>query len=251
MHSLKLSKQKMMGTFLFLFGIFAMIYSGIKLTGFAVSQEGAGEFFFIGIVFVIVGIFLMSFSKHSQLEIKLYKKSNGKNGGKEEIYMTDPENLFGKNGTISLEQFRKDMKEIKKDPALLELIKEAYFVPLMDKYAGKDGSESELAEQYLIEIGFEQTKEDESRYALPKTEITRIKKAFSERRGKITSAQKRILTDYQLRYIPQGNRAIITPEQGGERIVIGICPGDINAGKRISSLILKLCDFQHRKKSKK
>jgi hypothetical protein len=253
MHNPKRSKQKAMGALLFLFGIFIVIYSGTKFTGFAISQGNAGGFFFIGIILMVGGILLVGFGKQSQLEIKLYKEA--KKDGKKQIYMTDPENLFGTNGIVTLEKFREDMDEIRKDPELFDMIKQSYFAPLMEKYS-EGGVESELAEQYLVEMGFEPENEEkteseeESRYALPKEEITKIKTAFSDRKEKITPGQKKILANYDLVYTSHGNRIMITPQQGGERIIVGISPNDRNAGKRISSQVLRLCDAQYRKKAK-
>jgi hypothetical protein len=245
MLNLKINKQKIIGTFLFLLGISIMIYSGIKLTGFAISGGDVGGFFFLGILFLIGGILLMSFSGQNQLEVKLYREV--KKDGKEQIFMTDPENLFG-NGTVDLDKFRKDMGEIKKDPELFIMVKEAYFIPLMNKYNG-EGDESELAEQYLIEMGFEPEKENEKRYALPKNEILKIKNAFNEKKMKkgITPAQREILKQYKLEYMQGRTHAKITSEDGKEKMIVSVSPSDRRAGKNTSSLLVKLCDKQFRK----
>jgi len=92
--------------------------------------------------------------------------------------------------------------------------------------------------------------ETRSEHSLPKEEITRIKKAFGERREKITPTQKDILKKYNLGYATNGKRLTIFPMEGGERVIVGISPNDINAGKRISSLVVKLCEKQQNKKAK-
>jgi hypothetical protein len=232
---------------LFALGFFISVYSSFKFTGFVVSQGSAGGYFFIGITLIIGGILLVNFNGQSQLEIELYKDSKN-NGGKEKIFMTDPENIFGTEGIVSLDKFKQEMAEIKKDPELLKIVKEAYFFPLMNKLNEK-GAESELAKQYLVEMGFEsENQEDEKRYALPKSEIDKIKTAFVDKKDRLTSAQKEILKKYNLKYvIPNRGHAKISPEQGGECITMSLSPSDVRTGKNNSSLLVKLCDKQYRK----
>ena len=241
----KINKKNIFGIFLFIFGFFITAYSSLKFTGFVVSQGGAGGYFFIGIILIIGGILLVNLNSQNQLEIKLYRES--KKDGKGHISMTDPENLFGNKGFVTLDIFRQQMKEISKDPELFELVKESYFAPLMKKYS-EGGVESELAEQYLVEMGFEPEKGNDSRYVLPKSEIARIKSAFMDRKDRITSAQNGILKKYGLKYtcLP-GGHAKISPEQGGESITVSLSPSDKRAGKNASSQLVKLCDKQYRK----
>jgi len=243
------SKKKIFGIFSFVLGFFTSLCYEFKFTGFAVSQLNNQNFFFFGVILMLGGILLITLGKQSPLEIKLYKNSSGKGRRKEEICMTDPENFFGNEGVVTLETFRQQMREIKKDSIVLGMIKEAYFVPLMNRL-NEGGETSKIAEKYLQEMGFEPEyeRENESKYALSKEEITRIKKAFTDRKDRLTSAQRDVLKKYNLNYkLLAGGHAKIFPEQGRESITISLSPNDINAGKNNSSRLLKLCDRQYRK----
>jgi len=112
-------------------GILISLSFGFRLTGLVISQGESTSFFFIGILMIVGGLVLFSLETRSRLEITLYKQPSRK--GEDVLYMTDPENLFGKKGTVSLEQFRKEMEEIRKDPELLNLVRETYFIPLTNR----------------------------------------------------------------------------------------------------------------------
>jgi hypothetical protein len=246
MHNFKESKLKVTGLLLFLLGAFIIFYSGIKITGFAVSQENSGGIFFIGIAFVLGGILLINLGGKGQLEIKLYQEAD--KNGRGHTLMTDPENLFG-NGAVTLDRFRKEIHDLKKDPELFKIVRKTYLATLIRKYE-EGGAEAQLARKYLIEMDFEPEEEEEKGYAIPLEERMKIKNAFNDIGGKITPAQMRILKKYDLVYTIGKTHAKISPEQGGRSIAMGKSPSDVNAGKNTSSLLLKLCDEQYRKKLK-
>jgi hypothetical protein len=247
MKNKRFDKKKALGVFLFSLGFFVSIYSNIRFTGFAISQSFSSGFFFLGIALAMGGILLVNLSHQGQLEISLYKIPSKK--GDEAIYMTDPENFFGKNGAVSLKQFKEDMEEIKKEPGLLKEVKGAYFPALMNR-VHEGGIFSEMAKKYIAEMDFTFEKEKESRYSLPKTEISRIKNTFNDVKNGLSSAQRKLLKEYGLEYESRGKHGIVSSQGGEKKVTISISPSDIRAGKNTSSLILKLCEEQYRKRNK-
>lgn len=187
----------------------------------------------------------------NDLEIRLYKRKNEK--GIEEIYMTDPETLFGNFGEISLEKFTREIEELKKCSELLRIVKETYFVPLMEicKRSEKDKKEEhQMAKAYLEAMGFELEEEilENKKYVLPEKEIERIKKAFRERRNKISPEQRKIFEDYYLRYEIKNNCIKVSPKNRRGIISLSLSTSKSkynNATENNLSLLLKLCNEQH------
>ncbi len=238
-----MSRNRLAGFFFFSLGAIACIYSGMRLTGFAISQSFGGTFFFLGTVLVVGGIILGTYGSNS-LEIRLYQKEEGR---RKEDYMTDPENFFG--GEISLRSFKKEMAEIKKDPELLEEVKSAYLIPLIQAYRS-EGCESEIAGKYLAEMGFDIEEMDEPRYLLPRKEIEKIKRVFRTSRGSPNKEQREILNKYNLDFSHGGEHGKIFPKNGGQGIVVSLTPSDWRASLNHASRVVKLCDSQFRKKMK-
>lgn len=238
-----------LGLAYFLVGSFSIIYNIKGITGFTILNSIKSASFVGGLILIVGGILLTVFGKENRLEISLYEQK-GKEGD-ERFYMTDPESLFSEKGAVSLEEFRKRMRDIKKDPELFQMIKEVYFSPLV-KRLNEKGRMSPIAKMYLAEMDFSDEEDSmrEERYALPSKEITRIKNAFRESGNTtLSSAQRAVLRDYGLIYTKGRKHAKITPQEGGEGMSLAVSSSDVRAGKNNTSIILKMCDRQYRKRT--
>lgn len=241
--------MKKTGIFLFVLGFFSSIYSGFKFTGFAVSQFGFQDIFFIGMILMFGGILLTILGSQGALEVKLYRGKS--KGGKEEVYMTDPENFFGKPEGITLEEFKEEIKELKKEPGFVEMIREAY-LPSLIKYAREGGIFAEEAKKRLenMDFTFDEEKHEE-RYALPEDEIKEIKSAFKDLKEGPTPAQRTILKRYGLEHKKISRHWIIYPiGEEHRRVTVSLTPGDSRSGKNTASFLIKLCDEQYRKRER-
>ena len=142
---------KKLGIFIILVGLFFIINSSfVIITGNVISKEINILDSFIGIMFLVSGLTLFLVSE-LESRVSVYDISKGKKKSqKEEFYhMTDPSLYFSKVGDVSLEEFKRGIKEIENDLELIQLVREEYGPQLLEKeYRGKP-LEKNLAEEFL------------------------------------------------------------------------------------------------------
>ena len=235
---------KKLGIMIILVGLFFILNSSfVIITGDVVSKKIDTLNSLTGIMFLISGLALFLVGELESRIVSVYDVSKGKvPRKKEEFYhMTDPLLYFSKVGNVSLEEFKRGIKEIKNDQELMHLVREEYGPQLLEKESKGNLLEKNIAEEFLkvLYSGKIPRKEKE---LITKEEIYKIQGAFKPGwDGKPDSKQSRILKEYGLSYQHGANHGqIYFNKNPNIKIITSSTPSDVNTGKNVARQIVSL-----------
>lgn len=177
-----MNKNKIAGYFFIIFGLI-FISLPDAMTGAAIGTNTfKGAKIILGLIFIAGGISLIV----SKLEeITIYFKKSGKG---EEAHLIDPTLTLG-NYDMTLDEFRRGIKEIADNADLMKIARETY-VPQLEEFGVY---KKELADKFLEVLGRARKNEP---YQLPKEERREIINAFTQLKGNINPQQKEIFNRY-------------------------------------------------------
>src|SRR3989344_2991086 len=226
--------------------LFILNSSFAIITGNVVSKKIDSLDSLIGIMFLVAGLVLFLVSE-LESKIAVYDVSKGKAPKrKQEFYrMTDPSLYFSKVGDVSLEEFKRGIKEIENDSELMHLVREEYGPQLLEKESKGKLLEKNIAEEFLkvLYSGKIPRREKE---LITKEEISEIRRAFDPGwTGAPDTKQSRILKEYGFAYAPKSGHGEIYPNKNQNiKIISSSTPSDVNAGKNVARQIVSLLKNQ-------
>ena len=222
--------------------VFILNSSFAIITGNVVSKKVDVLDSFIGIMFLVSGLALFVVSE-LESKISVYDAFKGKTPKrKEEFYhMTDPSLYFSRVGNVSLNEFKRGVKEIENDPELMQLVREEYGSQLLEKESKGKLLERNIAEEFL-KVLYSGKIPREKKELITKEEISEIRRAFdSGWAGTPNIKQSRVLKEYGFAYIPKsGHGEIYSKKNPNIRILASSTPSDVNAGKNVARQIVSL-----------
>ena len=222
--------------------VFILNSSFAIITGNVVSKKVDVLDSFIGIMFLVSGLALFLVSE-LESKISVYDISKGKAPKKKEefYHMTDPSLYFSKVGNVSLNEFKRGIKEIENDSELMHLVREEYGPQLLEKESKGKLLERNIAEEFL-KVLYSGKIPREKKELITKEEISEIRRAFdSGWAGTPNIKQSRVLKEYGFAYIPKsGHGEIYSKKNPNIRILASSTPSDVNAGKNVARQIVSL-----------
>ena len=222
--------------------VFILNSSFAIITGNVVSKKVDVLDSFIGIMFLVSGLALFLVSE-LESKISVYDISKGKAPKKKEefYHMTDPSLYFSRVGNVSLNEFKRGVKEIENDPELMQLVREEYGSQLLEKESKGKLLERNIAEEFL-KVLYSGKIPREKKELITKEEISEIRRAFdSGWAGTPNIKQSRVLKEYGFAYIPKsGHGEIYSKKNPNIRILASSTPSDVNAGKNVARQIVSL-----------
>lgn len=232
---------KKLGIFIILVGFFFILNSSfVIITGNIVSKRVDVLDSFIGIMFLISGLTLFLVSE-LESKVAVYDPSKGKRPSEKEkfYHMTDPSLYFSKVGDVSLSEFKKGIKEIERDPELIQIVKETYGQQLLDIEKTGEPLKKQIAEEFLKVLYHEKIPEEE---LIKKEEISEIRQAFDPGwYGQPTTKQSRILKEYGFSYQHGGKHGqIYSMKHPKIKTITSSTPSDVNTGKNVAKQIVDL-----------
>ena len=238
---------KKLSIIVILAGFFFILNSSFAIiTGNVVSKKIDSLDSLIGIMFLISGLALFLVSE-LESKIAVYDISKGKAPKKREkfYHMTDPSLYFSKVGDVSLEEFKRGIKEIENDPELMHLVREEYGHQLLEKESKGNLLEKNIAEEFLKALYFGKIPKQEKEL-ITKEEISDIRRAFDPGwTGAPDTKQSRILKEYGFAYAPKsGHGEIYYNKNPNIKIMTSSTPSDVNAGKNVARQIVSLLKNQ-------
>jgi len=158
--------------------VFILNSSFAIITGNVVSKKVDVLDSFIGIMFLVSGLALFLVSE-LESKISVYDISKGKAPKKKEefYHMTDPSLYFSKVGNVSLNEFKRGIKEIENDSELMHLVREEYGPQLLEKESKGKLLERNIAEEFL-KILYSGKIPRQEKELITKEEISDIRRAF-------------------------------------------------------------------------
>ena len=232
-----------LGIIVILVGLFFIINSSFAIiTGNVVSKRVDALDSFIGIMFLVAGLTLFLVSE-LESKVAVYDVSKGKKQTEKEkfYHMTDPSRYFrfSKVGEVSLNEFKKGIKEIKDDQELMQIIKEVYGSQLLDIEKTGDPTKKQIAEEFLKVLYGEEISKKE---LVAKEEISEIRRVFdSGWYGQPTTKQSRVLKEYGFSYQHGGKHGQIYSNKNPKiKTITSSTPSDVNAGRNIAKQIVSL-----------
>ena len=226
-------KRGVWGYFLVFAGLLFLAFP-YSLTGAVIGTAYKGTGITAGLIFIIGGISLII----SNLDDRITVYSRNGVGGREQHFMKDPTLTFGKY-ELTLEEFQRGIKGLENDRALIGVLRETY-VPQLQEIA--DGPKRELAKRFLEVLGIV----EKPKYEMTKDERRRIKEAFTDWRGKLSSKQKRVLEMYGIRHEMGSKHAKFL--LGRAFAPASLTPSDVKAGYRVSQDIIRLIEENYKTK---
>jgi len=224
-------------------GFFFILNSSFAIiTGNVVSKKIDSLDSLIGIMFLISGLAL-SLVGELESRVHVYDVSKGKiPKRKEEFYhMTDPSRYFNfsRAGEVSLSEFKRGIKEIEKDPELIQLVREEYGPQLLEKESKGKLLEKNIAEEFLKVLYFGKIPKQEKEL-ITKQEISEIRRVFDPGwAGAPDTKQSRILKEYGFAYTSKsGHGEIYSKKNPNIIITTSSTPSDVNAGKNVARQII-------------
>lgn len=235
--------KKNVGAIIFVIGISLLMFLKFGMIGYVVSETNVTSeitnFFWgiLNLMFIIGGLLMILGLEKEVSVFSIARKFQDKTYSENEIYITDPYNNFGnQKGTISLEEFRTKINEFKKDPELMEVIKEEYYSPLKDIKDG-GGEKAIFAVKFLEVLGYPEEKSG----GLSKDEKNRIKNTFKNYTNGLTPAQKKIIKEYGGK-IEDTERHYKIIFGKTRPVTVSRSPSDKRAGLNISHNIIHLIE---------
>ncbi|MDP2672740.1 MAG: hypothetical protein Q8O84_02925 [Nanoarchaeota archaeon] len=233
-----------LGIIVILVGLFFILNSSFAIiTGNVVSKKIDVLDSFIGIMFLVVGLVLFLISELESKIISVYDVSKGKNTKKKEefYHMTDPSLYFSKVGNVSLNEFKRGVKEIEDDPELIQLVKEEYGSQLLEKESKGKLLEKEIAEEFL-KVLYPGKIPRQEKELITKKEISEIRRVFDPGwTGAPDTKQSRVLKEYGFSYRRGAKHGQIYSNKNPDiRIITPSTPSDVNTGKIVARQIVSL-----------
>lgn len=224
-----------------LVGLFFILNSSfVIITGNVVSKKIDSLDSFIGIMFLVSGLTLFLVSE-LESKVNVYDISKGKKPfEKEKFYhMTNPSSYFNKVGDVSLNEFKRGIKEIENDPELMQIVKEVYGSQLLDIEKTGNPLKKHIAEEFLKVLYREPKIEKE---LVTKEEISEIRQAFDPGwYGQPTTKQLRVLKEYGFSYMLGGKHGkIYSIKNPNIKTITPSTPSDVNTGKNIAKDVINL-----------
>jgi len=236
-----------------LIGLTFLIDNLINITGFAVFNEATTYMTpWLTLFFITAAIIL--FTSALEKKVVVYDAS-GTNGTNEEkhYHITDPDMYFGTGGgAITLSQFRREIDNLKKDSALIEVVQEAYG-PQLVKMLESPEDKRKVVEKFLEALYGPEKARDYIKAGQPTLSSegeTEIRNAFKPGwKGKPSTEQNRILRKYGLGFEVGGRHGRIYSEARPELFrETSLSPSDINAGRQVGKDVIKIIKDQYSKK---
>ncbi len=232
---------KKLSILVILVGLFFILNSSFAIiTGNVVSKRVDVLDSFIGIMFLVAGLALFLVSG-LEPRVEVYDVSKGKKlSEKEKFYhMTNPSSYFNKVGDVSLNEFKRGIKEIEHDEELMQIIKEVYGSQLLDIEKTGEPLKKQIAGEFLKVLYREKIPEEE---LIKKEEISEIRRAFdSGWYGQPTTKQSRVLNEYGFSYQHGGKHGQIYSTKNPKiKTITSSTPSDVNAGKNVARQIVSL-----------
>ena len=226
--------------------VFILNSSFAIITGNVVSKKVDVLDSFIGIMFLVSGLALFLVSE-LESKISVYDISKGKAPKKKEefYHMTDPSLYFSKVGNVSLNEFKRGIKEIENDSELMHLVREEYGPQLLEKESKGKLLERNIAEEFL-KILYSGKIPRQEKELITKEEISDIRRAFDPGwTGAPETKQSKILREYGFAYIPKsGHGEIYSKKNPNIKMITSSTPSDVNAGKNVARQIVSLLKNQ-------
>ena len=233
---------KKLSIIVILAGFFFILNSSFAIiTGNVVSKKIDSLDSLVGIMFLVSGLVLFLVSELESKIVSVYDVSKGKAPNrKQEFYrMTDPSLYFSKVGDVSLEEFKRGIKEIENDSELMHLVREEYGPQLLEKESKGKLLEKNIAEEFLkvLYSGKIPRREKE---LITKEEISEIRRAFDPGwTGAPDTKQSRILKEYGFAYTPKSAHGeIYSNKNPNIKIITSSTPSDVNTGKNVARQII-------------
>ncbi|MBI2003944.1 hypothetical protein HYS72_00580 [Candidatus Pacearchaeota archaeon] len=235
---------KKLSILVILAGFFFILNSSFAvITGNVVSKRIDVLDSFLGIMFLVGGLALFLVGELELKTISVYDASKGKVPKKKEkfYHMTDPLLYFSKVGDVSLEEFKRGIKEIENDRELMRLVKEEYGPQLLEKESKGKLLERNIAEEFL-KVLYSGKIPRQEKELITKKEIYEIRRAFDPGwYGKPDAHQSKILKEHGFAYAPKpGHGEIYSKNNPNIRILASSTPSDVNAGKNVARQIVSL-----------
>lgn len=223
-----------------LFGLFFILNSSFAIiTGNVVSKRVDVLDSFIGIMFLVAGLTLFLVGE-LESKVAVYDVSKGKKPEKEKFYhMTNPSSYFNKVGDVSLNEFKRGIKEIEHDEELMQIVKEVYGSQLLDIEKTGEPLKKQIAGEFLKVL---YRKPEIEKELVAKEEISEIRQAFDPGwYGQPTTKQSRVLKEYGFSYQHGGKHGqIYSTKNPNVKMITSSTPSDVNAGKNVARQIVSL-----------
>lgn len=230
-----------LGILVILVGFFFILNSSFAIiTGNVVSKKVDALDSFIGIMFLISGLALFLVSE-LESRVSVYDISKGKKKSPEFYHMTDPSLYFSKVGNVSLNEFKRGIKEIEGDPELIQLVREEYGSQLLYIEKAENPLKKHIAEEFL-RVLYHGKIPREKKELITKKEISEIRRAFDPGwSGKPNPQQTRILKEHGLSYQHGAKHGqIYSTEYPKRKTITSSTPSDVNTGKNVARQIVGL-----------
>ncbi len=245
--------------FLIVLGAIILLLSAPSITGFAVFESGSLKAFnFLALAFILIGILLMSHAINLEKRVAVYDDGGNKTSKKREddhFVMTDPHLTFGKNGTVYLGDFRKEIihyRSLGKDgEEMIEVIRGEYGSSLHQLAASGDADKERVARAFL-DILEPREEQEEKSYILNSEERREIQEAFRTWEGVIKKPQQEIMNKYSLTYSTGGKHGKFKQNTYGRSVTCSITPSDSGrVGLNVAADIIKMINSNIHDKTKK
>ena len=238
---------KKISILIILAGFFFILNSSFAIiTGNVISKKVALDSL-VGIMFLVSGLVLFLVSELESKIVSVYDVSKGKAPNrKQEFYrMTDPSLYFSKVGDVSLEEFKRGIKEIENDSELMHLVREEYGPQLLEKESKGKLLERNIAEEFL-KILYSGKIPRQEKELITKEEISDIRRAFDPGwTGAPDTKQSKILREYGFAYIPKsGHGEIYSKKNPNIKMITSSTPSDVNTGKNVARQMVSLLKNQ-------
>jgi len=265
-------EQKVLGLALMVIGLLTFFLQPIgSLTGFAVAENiasSAGAWIYIlGLGIMLVGVMILQTETIDDVlrKVDIYSRPKKKSQGKGEAYeplnqdnikMSDPKLYFSKVGEVSLREFRREIRDFKDDPELMDTFKREYGARLIDKIQEaeytKDKTKNRIGKLFYRAL-YKQPygAEEKEGPLLSKGDAKRITNAFTSWDGSPDSAQSNILSEFNLVYrAKSGHGEICSQDYPEIKISVSSTPSSQNAGRAIAGDLKNLVKIVEEKKKK-
>ena len=200
-------KFRIVGFVLIIIGVFLILASTPRVTGFAVFDDTffRSGFQLVGLVFLIGGALLLTFGKKSlESQVEVYDDGIGRSlphREEQHYFMNDSEGAISSSGRVSLGEFKKQIDHYRKEEQgdeLIEIIRGAYS-PSLHNLVKRGGEKATVARAFL-DVLEGPNESDENSTTISFAEKREIKNAFRGWDGKPTREQLEVIGKYGITY---------------------------------------------------
>lgn len=247
----------------FALGAIILLNSFQSLTSFVIFENADKNYgSFVGLWLIITSLVLFTVATterkhHSELEIRVYDGSNGKDKNQDRAFILEDTRLEFGGDPIKLGEFKKEIARYHQEKGgeeLVGIIRDTYGPGLREIAQSSDTQKAKIAREFLAVLG-ETYKEPERNYRLTKDEREEIKYIFRGwTGGRLNSDQIELIRNYGFSYHQDGkgkHQFYIKNELTGIKEPIQGSPSDWRSGKNFVSELIKIVEESREIEAKK